>query len=113
MSEEGGDLDRALQMSSQAIQIEPDNYTFLDTYAWIQFLKGNLEEALKYQMSAVEKAEASEDISAELYSHLGDILFNSARPDEAVDAWKKAAELNPDDALLKKKIKAKMYFPKE
>lgn len=113
MSEEGGDLDRALQMSSQAIQIEPDNYTFLDTYAWIQFLKGNVEEALKYQMSAVEKAEAAEDISAELYSHLGDILFNSARPDEALDAWKKAAELNPEDALLKKKIKAKMYFPKE
>lgn len=113
LSESGGDLDHAFEMSKQAITLQPDNATFLDTYAWILFLKGDAEEALKYQRSAMEKAEETGELSADLYSHLGDILFNSAHPEEAVEAWKKASELAPDDEMLKKKIKAKMYFPPE
>lgn len=35
-----GDLDRAEQMSAQAIRIEPNNSSFLDTYGWILHLKG-------------------------------------------------------------------------
>lgn len=36
----GGDLSKAEQMSSKTIKAEPENPTFLDTYAWILHLQG-------------------------------------------------------------------------
>lgn len=112
MAEAGGDLEKAEKMSKQALDIDPDNPTFLDTYAWILFLKGDAEKALPYQMSAVEKAEQQNDISAELYSHYGDILFHNAEPEEALAAWEKALKITPDDKLLQKKVKNHTYFEK-
>lgn len=32
---EGRDLDKAERMSAQTVKAEPDNATYLDTYAWI------------------------------------------------------------------------------
>lgn len=102
-------LERALEMSRQSLDISPDNPTFLDTYAWIQFKLKNFEEAKKYQSAAIEKTPET-DASEELYSHYGDILFMAGEPEEAVIYWKKALELAPDNALLKKKVKNKAYY---
>ena len=38
---EGRDLDKAERMSAQTVKAEPDNATYLDTYAWIFFKQGN------------------------------------------------------------------------
>ena len=39
LSVENKDLDKAAQMSYRTVQAEPDNSTFLDTYAWILFMQ--------------------------------------------------------------------------
>ena len=109
--ENGGDVDRAETMSKQAIEQEPENDTYLDTYAWVLFKKKDYPAALEYQQKAIEAAKANgSEENAEFYSHLGDILFWNEQPKEAVENWKKALELEPDNELLKKKIKAKNYF---
>ena len=61
----GGDLDRAEQLSRQTIMAEPLNPTFLDTYAWILYLKGDYKTAFTYIQSAMEKAplEAKKEIT--------------------------------------------------
>ncbi len=105
LTEEGGDLDRAYDMSKRAIDLEPDNSTFIDTYAWILFKKGNLDEALVQQQKAVEKSEETGDTSAELYSHLGDILFCLGRIDEAIEFWQKGLDIEPDNEALKQRVK--------
>ncbi|MEE1022340.1 MAG: tetratricopeptide repeat protein [Muribaculaceae bacterium] len=107
LTEEGGDIERAYEMSRRAVDIDPDNPTFVDTYAWVLFKKGEYDEALVQQQKAVEKSEEAGDISAELYSHLGDILFRLGRPDEAVEAWQKALDLNPGDEGLKQRVKTR------
>lgn len=109
LSLRGEDLDRAEQMSRKSLDIDADNPTFLDTYAWIQFQKRNYKEAKKYQQAAIEKTPAK-DVSAELYSHYGDILFMLGELDEAVDNWKKALELDPDNQLLMKKVRHRTFF---
>ena len=109
LAESNGDLDRAEKMSAKAIELKPDFPTYLDTYAWILFRKGDYKEALKYQESVMEKVEEGEE-SAEYYEHLGDILFMNAQPARAVEMWEKALPLDPDNALLKRKIKHKTYF---
>lgn len=109
LTEEGGDIEKAYEMSKRAVDIDPENPTFLDTYAWILFKKGDFEQALTYQQAAIEKSEAEGDVSTELYSHFGDILFLNGKTDEAVEYWQKALELAPDDLTLQKKVKTREY----
>lgn len=56
-----GDLQRAEQMSQRAIQLDPDNATYLDTYAWILHLKGERQLALFYIRKALDKAKSDQD----------------------------------------------------
>lgn len=111
LAENDGDLDRALEMSRKAIDQDMENETFLDTYAWILFKKREYKEALEYQRKAIEAAEAhGEREGGELYDHLGDILFMNHLPDEALENWNKALKLDPDNALIKKKVQHKTFF---
>jgi Tfp pilus assembly protein PilF len=61
----GGDLDRAERLSRQTIMAEPSNPTFLDTYAWILYNKGEYHTAFEYIRIALEKAtlEAKKEIT--------------------------------------------------
>ena len=105
-------LNKADEMSGQAVEVAPDNATYIDTRAWVLFRKMKFQEAKEMQMRAIEVAgeDISEDDAAEFYSHLGDILFMNGEPEEAVKAWKRAQRGKPEDELLKKKIKNKAYF---
>ena len=69
----GGDLKKAEKMSQKTIEKEPNNATYLDTYAWILHLQGQNSLAKFYMLRAMEKAgEAAED--EELKQHYK-ILF--------------------------------------
>lgn len=109
MACEGMDLDRAAELSRRSLNLDPDNESSLDTYAWIMFKKGDYKEAKSF----IDKAmELTSEPSAELYQHMGDIYFMCGEPDRALEFWKSAAELDPDDELLQRKIKHKTYFYK-
>lgn len=110
LTETDGDLDKALDMSRKSIEQDPDNETYLDTYAWVLFKKKEYKEALEYQEKALEIAEAAGDAAAEFYHHLGDILFMNHKPEDAVKNWEKALKQEPDNALLKKKVAHKTFF---
>lgn len=110
LTEEGGDLERASAMSRSALDQSPDNDTYIDTYAWIEFKLGHFEEARLYQKRAIELAEEHDSASAELYEHYGDILFMCQEPTEALVYWEKALALDPENTLLKKKVEHRTYF---
>lgn len=106
LSENGGDLDRAAEMSLRSLDGEnSSNATYLDTYAWILHKKGANEEARKYQASAVEEATKEGNEHAELYEHYGDILAALGEKSEALDAYAKALALEPDNNDIQQKIK--------
>lgn len=111
LTESGGDLDKAETWSSYAVGMEPDNSTYLDTYAWVFFKKADYAKAKEY----IDKALADEDTSgftSEIYSHAGDIYFMCGDPDKALGFWKKALELDPDDSLLQRKVEHKTFYYK-
>ncbi len=109
MACEGRDIDRAAELSARSLNLDPDNESSLDTYAWIMFKKGDYKEAKAFIDRTLD---ITSDPSAELYQHAGDIYFMNGLPDEAVDFWKKALELEPDDEMLQRKVKHKTYFYK-
>ena len=105
----GKDLEKAKELSEIAVETDPENVSSLDTYAWICFTMQDYKTALEYMDKIFEVGEESE-FSTDVYEHYGDILFMNGRPDEALEAWKKALEMNPESEMLKKKVKNKTYF---
>lgn len=108
LAESGHDLDKAERLSGMSVKYEPENPTYLDTYAWIYFKKGEYSLALTYMKAAIANSDGEQ--SAELYEHYGDILFMNGFHEEALPNWEKALELNPDSEILQRKVKHKTFF---
>ncbi len=104
---EGRDLDEALRMIETVMAAEPDNPTSMDTYAWVLFKRKDYAKAREVIDRTME---LSEEESADILEHAGDIYFMDGEPDEAVEFWKKALVLAPDNELLGRKVKHKTYF---
>lgn len=104
---EGRDLDDALSMVETAIKAEPDNPTTLDTYAWVLFKRKDYAKAREI----IDKTlELTDERSEEILEHAGDIHFMDGDPDGALEFWKEALQLAPDNELLERKVKHKTYF---
>lgn len=108
LAEQGRDLDRAEKMSAICVRQEPDNDTSLDTYAWIFFKKQNYEKAKEIidRAMALEAADPQSDV----LHHAGDIYYMSGDPAQALEFWKQALDLDPENKLLQKKVKNKTHY---
>jgi tetratricopeptide (TPR) repeat protein len=103
LSLEKTNLDKALKMSRRLVSMHPDDPTFLDTHAWVLYQKGDYAEAL----AVLEKA-AGNSGSGTIWEHFGDALFKNGKTDKAIEAWKKARELNGgSQEQIDRKIKEK------
>lgn len=110
LSVERRDLDKAEEMSYKTVKAEPDNATYLDTYAWILFEKGNYAEARIYIDQALKNdADASEVV----VEHCGDIYYMTGDVEGALRYWKQALEKGSQSKTLKKKIATKKYIADE
>ncbi|MGL5731958.1 MAG: tetratricopeptide repeat protein, partial [Bacteroidales bacterium] len=90
LSLDKADLSRAEQMSAKAVKLEPENSTFLDTYAWIYFQMENYFLAKFYMEKAIRNGGDESDV---LVDHYGDILFKNGDVEGALEQWKKALEM--------------------
>lgn len=61
LSEENMELEKAAAMSLKTIKDEPNNATYLDTYAWILYLQGRYEEAKIYIEMAVKNLDKEQE----------------------------------------------------
>lgn len=98
-------LKLARELSEYTVQKEPDNATFLDTYAWVLFCSGKTGKAKKYLELALEKGG---DKNGEVVKHYGDILYRLKDYGNALENWRKALEIgdieNPEELVNKIKI---------
>jgi tetratricopeptide (TPR) repeat protein len=98
-------LDQAKKMATRLIRNNPDNDTYLDTYAWVHYALGNYEEAKR----VLEKVVVGDEPHAEYFNHYGDVLYQLGFRNEAVIQWKKARELdnnleNIDQKIAERKV---------
>ncbi len=111
LSLDGVCLDKAKQMSAKTIEKEPEEPTYLDTYAWILFLQSNYIEARKYIDKALKFTEdLSDPDNVSLVDHAGDIYYHLGFTVEAVRYWKQAAKMDPTSALIRKKAQSQRYY---
>ncbi|ACT94976.1 TPR repeat-containing protein [Dyadobacter fermentans DSM 18053] len=94
-------LDLALKMSEKLVQQHQNNPTYLDTHAWVLYIRKDYKKAKEY----LEKAMLdSSSVSGTIVEHYGDVLFKLGERDNAVAQWKKAKRMGETTELLDKKI---------
>ena len=105
---EGGNLDKAEEMSLATIKAEPEDATYLDTYMWVLFCKERYHEAKAY----AEKLLAIEGENADkvLLHHCGDVYAKCGEMERAVELWQRAQAAGDNTKLLDKKIKKRKYY---
>ena len=107
LSEMGKDLNKAEQMSYKTIKDQPDNSTYLDTYAWILFRQKRYEEAKIYIDQAIKNDTTLSNVVIE---HAGDIYAMAGDMEKALEFWQRAVREGNDSAVLQRKIKLKKYI---
>jgi tetratricopeptide (TPR) repeat protein len=108
LSIDGKHLDKAEEMSRRTIKKEPENPTYLDTYAWVLFRQKRYAEAKIYIEQALKFDTV--DVSADVLEHAGDIYANNGEMEKAMEKWKEASKLAPENKVLIRKIKLKKYL---
>jgi tetratricopeptide (TPR) repeat protein len=99
-------LEKAEKMSAQLTKNNPDNPTFLDTYAWVLYTREKFKDAKR----VIERAISTGNANATHFEHYGDILFKLGDVNGAVQQWEKARGMNANREILNKKIaNRKMY----
>lgn len=96
-------LDKAERMSLICIELEPNNPTFLDTYAWVLYKQNKLDKALEY----IKKAYLLQKNNADIIEHYGDILYKTGNIEKALEIWNEAFKIGKGSINLEQKIMQK------
>jgi tetratricopeptide (TPR) repeat protein len=94
-------LDEAETMIKRALEIDPNNPSYLDSLGWVEFRKGKFDQALNNLLSAAKTADHEDPV---IFEHIGDAYFKLNRISEALESWQKALTLDPKNKNLANKI---------
>lgn len=99
-----GDVERALELYRQAIEIQPDYalaWSGVSVALAVQAFAGDipLEEGLKRARAAAEKALELDPLLADAHVRMGQALARAQEFDEALKSYERALELEPDSVL--------------
>ena len=105
LAERGERLDESVGYLKQALQVEPENPSYLDSLGWAYFKADKLDLAEDNLKRAADQLKTNSVIQ----EHYGQVLFRLGRYDEAIAAWSRALAGDGDSidkADVDKKIKA-------
>ena len=96
-------LDEAEEMIKRALEIEPNNGSYLDSLGWAKFRKGKFDQALADLLRAAKSMGREDPV---VFEHIGDAYLKLDRVPEALEAWQKALALDPKNKKLAEKIES-------
>ena len=108
LAERGERLDESVDYLKKALQIEPENGSFLDSLGWAYFKADKLDLAEENLRRAADQLKTNSVVQ----EHYGQVLFKLERYDEAIAAWTRA--LNGDlDSIDKSDVDRKIRAAKQ
>ena len=106
LAERGERLDESVSYLKKALQIEPENGSYLDSLGWAYFKADKLDLAEENLRRAADQLKTNSVIQ----DHYGEVLFKLGRYDEAIAAWTRALAGDGDSIdqapTIDKKIRA-------
>jgi tetratricopeptide (TPR) repeat protein len=105
LADRGERLDESVDLLKKALEIEPDNGSYLDSLGWAYFKEDKLDLAA----DNLKRAADQQKNNSVIQDHYGEVLFKLGRYQDAIAAWNRA--LNGDgDSIdrsdIDRKIKA-------
>ena len=97
-TEQNRNLDRARQMIQRAVELRPNDGSFIDSLGWVLLKQGDGPGALRNLERAIE-LQAEDPV---VNGHLGDALAAVGRWREAEYQWRRALTLKPDPEETKR-----------
>ena len=94
-------LQRALECSTRANELAPNEGNFMDTQAHVLFMMGSYDEALQWILAAQDHGMAGDPVALE---HEGDIRWELGQKNTAREVWRQAIENGGDKDVLQRKI---------
>ena len=95
LADRGLRLDEARRLIERAIELAPQDPFIQDSLGWLEFRAGQPELALRILQAAYQ---ARPD--AEIAAHLGEVLWQLGRKDEAAKVWREGLLLKADSETL-------------
>ncbi len=92
-------LQEAKQLIVKALTFAPNDPFITDSLGWVEFRLGNLGAALSY----LEKA-YKDRADAEIAAHLGEVLWQMKRQDEALKVWREGLNSAPNNETLQETL---------
>ncbi len=89
-------LDEALTLIQKALSFAPDDPFITDSLGWVEFRRGNVQQALKILQKAY-RARPDPEIAA----HLGEVHWVLNQKEQALQVWREGLALNPDNTSLR------------
>ncbi len=92
-TEQGQNLEKALEMVNRAVELEPDNGAYIDSLGWAYFQLGRYGEARDY----LERAAELIPDDAVIVEHLGDLHQAVGELDAAREYYRRAVDLDGEN----------------
>lgn len=110
LAERGARLRDSIAYVERALELDPKNPAYLDSLGWAQFRMSLFGPAEQNLRDAVRYDQADPTIR----EHLGDLLMETGRAEEAVREWESAlARGHEDPERVRKKIAGAQAAPRE
>ena len=102
LAEQNKNLKEAEEMAKKVIEIEKENTTYLDTYAWVLYKRGKLKEAARIMEEIINSGKTPD---AEWYEHYGFILSEQHNCLRAIENWNNAIRIDSTKTELQEEIR--------
>jgi len=103
-------LQEAQDLIKRAVNLEPNNYAYLDSLGWVYYRLNRLDEAVQQLTRSLQIMSKDPTI----HDHLGDVYFKQGKLKDAIAQWQSSlkewsasspADLEPDEvAKVQKKL---------
>lgn len=110
LADQGTRLTEAQGYIQKALELDPENYAYLDSLGWVYFRQNKLDDA-EMQLSHSIQLMAKDPT---IHDHLGDVLFKKGKLKEAIAQWESSlkewdssapADVEPEEvAKVEKKL---------
>lgn len=100
LADNGRDLEEALALIRRAVEQDPDNGAYLDSYGWVLYRLGRLPEARTQLETAVVRTGGDPVV----HEHLGDVYRDLSMPAEARAQYRASLAADSRNARVRNKL---------
>ncbi|MBK6766867.1 MAG: tetratricopeptide repeat protein [bacterium] len=96
----GIESEHAMTLVDAALELEPDNPSYLDTKGWIYYQLGNYSDAMRWLKNALKR----DRDSGAILEHMGDVAQAAGKKAQARKYWQQALSAAPEMKSVQEKL---------